>query len=182
LIHLFDSGNSRGKLRIWLDELPGEVLVSGLSENREDIIPGASSVAVRQCAAVEFFRPVGGTFQYGLLGADFSSGNDKSLSIVLPRGSSTPIRRFGDSLAGRLDTAIVGSTSEYSEAVLKELRRWRPSELPSGRVHFSAVAHGAVGSAPVVFASLASVVIRLLMGSDVPKSEEEVKFLMRSAP
>lgn len=181
MIHLFDSGKSREKLRIWLDELPGDALVSRFSENREEIIRGAGSVAIRQSAAVEFFRPVGGTFQYGLLGADFSSANDKSLSIVLPRGSSTPIRRFGDSLAGRLDTVIIGATSEYSEAVVKELGRWRPSELPSGRVYFSAVAHGAVGSAPVVFASLASAVIRLLMGSDIPKSEEEVKFLMHSA-
>jgi hypothetical protein len=120
-------------------------------------------------------------FHYGLLGAEFISDRTGMLSVVLPEGASASDQRFVGSLAGQLDTVVIGTTPEYAVAIIESLGRRDPRNLPSGNLTFSALAHGYVGSAPIVFSVLAWAVIHLLTNKDAPSSAEEVGALLSSS-
>ncbi len=173
MIEFVLSKGIRGKARFWIDELPASSVLPVPNTQVERTVVGVRAVALHTQAAVEFFRPMGGHFHYGLLGADFSRDCSGTLVVTVPTGSAETGAGLTGSLAGRLDRVTIGGTPQYAAAVLAGVQETQSELLPSGRLTFSHMAHGTAGSAPIVFRILAVAVVRLLMCHGGPGSEDE---------
>lgn len=139
------------RLRVWKGSLPWT--------------EGADACGTEpRSAAVELLIPMGGSFMYGLLGAELEQAPSSDCLIdvrVLPAAEPYP-----GVLAAGLDHVETGLPDEYVQAVLGGAT-WAAG-MGTGRglrIRFCCAAHGAVGSSPVVFARLAAMVVRILSGA-----------------
>ena len=160
---LFLQGQSATRIRVWIDELPDyATLPQGLECDRR-LILNTGAKAYKKSVAIEVFRAFGASFHYGLLGGVFEEMGCSSLEYSVPAVDPRPKRILPDSLAGRLDRVSVGGGSEFSGAVLEVISELDPRTLPSGLLTFTCMAYGEIGSAPAVFAALASATIRIMI-------------------
>ncbi len=165
------------RIRLWLDELPSDAFVSSETDPAIHSF-AAAAAAARPCAAIELLRPAGPVFHYGLLGGSFRRSENNELEIRVPLDSARPHRQYAPSLAGRLDEAVVGGTSEYASAIGAALAKLSPDELPCGILEFRCMAHGRVGSSPMIFAALARGMVRALSLGSQPASYEDAASLL----
>jgi hypothetical protein len=169
----------RGKARVWIDELPPVESLSSVLSWRQEGFGGAKGQAFHKRVVVEFFQPFGATFHYGLLGAEFQASASDELVVAVSIDTPSPKIPYIDSLAIKVDEVVVGSTPEYAEAVLTSLLHQPAELLPSGQLKFTFMAHGAVGSARVVFEKLASAVIRLLVRIEPLQGGDEMAEILK---
>ena len=168
------------RVRLWVDDLENLPKIPGDVARRKDVIPAYGSTPGHRRVAAEMYTPFGGSFHYGLLGVETSPGPLGSVTVVVPTQSAVPNTRYLDSLVGTLDDVIIGSTPEYAEAVVAAVRGQSNSGLPSGRLEFTVMGHGMIGSAVTVFETLAKALILLLMRSEQPKTADEAAELLRA--
>lgn len=167
------------RARFWLDDLPADALISNETMNEHHVFNGGAAITLRRRVAMEIFQPLGASFHYGLLGGEYSPGEEKKgLELVVPANTPFPERRYIATLARSLDTVLVGGMPEYSTAIFAGVEQVNVSARPCGTFSLTCMAHGAVGSAPSVFSSLARALIRVLCRSDRPNSLDEAMALL----
>lgn len=166
------------KVRLWIDNLPAVATVAAHAKRIEYLVTDAKAVALHTSVAVEVFQPMGGSFRYGLLGAELSPDSTGTFSVVVFAESPEANRRYSKSLAGKLDEVMVGGTPQYAAAVIAGIRTMQKESRPSGRLIFSRMAHGSAGSAPIVFEMLAKAVVRLLIRDGKPQTADEAATLL----
>ena len=143
----------------------------------EQVVEGVTGTASHKRAAVEVFQPSGGSFRYGLLGAEFSPDLTGRLVVAVPMESPNTSRVYAEPLSGKLDQVVIGGTPQYAAAVVGGIQNMQRDALPSGCLTFSSIAHGMVGSSPSVFEMLAKAVIRLLARDGQPRTPDEAAAL-----
>lgn len=173
----FDSEVGR-RVRIWLDDLPSVALLSNETTRETRVLSSGSATAVRSRVAIEIFQPFGPSFHYGLLGGEYQAVERNELEVVVPLDTPFPDRQYADSLARSLDTVTVGGLPEYATAIYAGLDRVKISDRPSGVLNLTCMAHGEIGSAPVVFTSLARALLLALCRRDQPSSLDDVMELL----
>jgi hypothetical protein len=177
---IYPKGMGR-RARLWVDELPMNAAVPANLQRMEQVLTGVGTTGLRKFAAIETFQPRGGSFHYGLLGAELMADATGTLLIVVPTESPVPSIQFAESLAGDLDEVVIGGGPEYATAIISALQKTPRRLLPSGRLIFSTMAHGAVGSAPIVFSSLTEALIRLITRPELPQNADEATALLAPA-
>lgn len=160
------------KVRFWTADLPEVAAVPAHARRIEQLVTDVTGTAMQTRAAVEVFRPAGPSFQWSAgrrvdaasceqadhCCADGVGGDGPTLPSIVGR-----IARFGD---------------RWTAAVIAGIQSIGRSSLPSGRLTFSSMAHGAVGSSPIVFKLLAKAVVRLLLRDGEPQTADEAAALL----
>lgn len=171
--------SKRGRARVWVDELPPVGSLSSEVFLRHEGFRAAAQQVFHKRVIVELFQPFGATFHYGLLGAELQENESGELIVAVPADTPRPQIPFVGSLAAKVDEVVIGSTSEFAEAVLASLGNLPAELLPSGQLTFTYMAHGAVGSAGIVFGKLAAAVVRLLVMIEPPQGEAEMVEILK---
>lgn len=148
------------KARVWLDGLPYAFHLS----DRNQYIRTPQGVAVpaahRHCA-IELFIPLGGRFNYGLLGCSVDDSEKQPEAIVVD-ASTRRSEVFADSLIKNLEEVHWGLDEEFADSVLDgALNGVAEFGLPGRQIHFNVAAHGEVGSSPKIFSRLGRLLIAL---------------------
>jgi hypothetical protein len=170
------------KVRLWVDELPATATIPLDASRLNYTLPAQVGITPHSRAAIELFQPGGGSFRYGMLGAEFTPDSSGELLVVVPSEMGEVNAAQMESLAGDLDRVVVGCTPEYARAVYAGVEKIQTcvDRLPGGCLNFSVVAHGEVGSSPAVFEMLARAVVRLIHDSQ-PRTPHEAAALLSPA-
>jgi hypothetical protein len=118
------------------------------------------------------------TFATVLSGWRDANVKNNPLEITLPRDPPFPDRRYAASLARSLDTVTIGGLPEYVGAICAGIKWVGIAARPCGVLNLTCMAHGEIGSAPIVFSSLAQALVRALCRPDQPASLGEVMALL----
>lgn len=169
------------KARIWLDDLPGDALLSNETARETHIFEGGSAIAQWRRVAIEVFQPFGASFHYGLLGGEYQSTERDELEVIVPVNTPVSKRIYGDALASSLDLITIGGLPEYAGAIFSGVEQVNIDARPCGVLNITCMVHGEIGSAPIIFGSLARAVIITLCRSDPPSSLEEATALLTYA-
>ena len=162
------------KGRIWLNELPDA------SYSSDSVVTHTMPADVRlrptfSMAAVELRAPAGARSLYGLLGGvyDFDSSGTLTIEIGLSDSDQRKFIGFDDGV----DDIRVGLPSEYSSGVVEGIRRTqnRLMDVSGGRLRITCAAHGAIGSSPSTFESLASTLLAIFHLPDRELSDENLR-------
>jgi hypothetical protein len=106
---------------------------------------------------------MGGSFMYGLLGAELEEAANPDSPIQFEIRVSPASGPYPEALTPEIDYVETGLPEEYVAGVLGGARWAAEVGNTAGvRVRFCRAAHGAVGSSPVGFAMLAAIVVRIL--------------------
>ena len=164
------------RIRILEGEFPEHSTVLFSAEDTvELVVPKCRGPFFRDRVVIEVLVPQGAKFMYSLLGADFVKGDQDALHVVAPERSPTAAFPYLGSFAESLDEVMVGTTPELAAGILRGVHDMsRSASLPSGRLVFRCMAHGAVGSSAFVFSELAKSVCRLIQAEELPSSKEEI--------
>lgn len=171
----------RGRARVWIDESPSVEPLSSEVFLRQEGLPTGKRQAFHKRVVIELFQPFGATFHYGLLGTELQVNAGSELLVAVPIDTPNPKIPYVDSLAAKVDDVVIGSTPEFAEAVLASLRRLPSELLPSGQLNFTFMAHGAVGSAQIIFEKLAAAVVQLLIRIEPPQGEGDMAEILKGA-
>lgn len=171
-------GQGATRVRVWIDELPNHAMLPQSLEAEHRVVVNARATARRKSAAIEVFRAFGASFHYGLLGGVFQEGSSSNFDFVIPVADPSPEILIPDSLAGGLDRVLVGGGDEFASAVISSIAELDPRTLPLGRMTFTCMAHGEIGSAPAVFSSLARATIRMMTRAEGSTSFEDAMSLL----
>lgn len=166
---------------MWTDELPfTSPVLPPIEPLVETLVPSVAKAAKRTRCTIEMLQPRGPWAMYGLLGCDYSAHEGNELQVVVPCGSAEGGIAYPDSLAGRMDFVQIAVDRRLAMAAITGVCKMHNEHesLPVGRISFSCMAHGAVGSAPIVFRILARAVIRLLQCDEPPRTPEEITSLV----
>jgi hypothetical protein len=147
---------------VWLGELPA------LPEAHEDVCYQLELEAEPlgrpgRPVCVEIALPRGPRQLYGLLGAEHLPADGSALEVVVPAAFERgPI--VADALSNPIEQAYSGLTPEYAQAVTAALTS---AELPfppptPGALRYTRAAQGIVGSAPIVFSTLAPLIVEFM--------------------
>lgn len=166
------------KTRVWFDELPGDALLSNETARETHVFEGGAAIAQWRRVAIEVFQPFGASFHYGLLGGEYQSTERGELEVIVPVDTPFSERLYGDALASSLDTVTIGGLPEYAGAICSGLEQMNIGARPSGVLNITCMAHGEIGSAPIVFSSLARALVIALCRSDQPTSFDEAMALL----
>jgi hypothetical protein len=166
------------KVSVWLNELPKAALVPPGANWDERTFPCGGRNGVRRAAAIEIFRPFGGSFHYGLLGGELENKSQNFLKVVAPCSSSSGSLPYTEALSASLDRVIVGGADEYTSAIYAGIEREGRDNLPGGGLHITCMTHGQVGSARIVYQDLAGALIRLFIEESEPTSLEDAMVLL----
>ncbi|WP_144034316.1 hypothetical protein [Sphingomonas sp. IBVSS2] len=172
------SNNLGRRARVWLDDLPGDALLSNEAMREAHVFEGGPAIARRRRVAIEVFRPFGPSFHYGLLGGEYQATDGHELEVVVPIDTPFAERLYGDALAGSLDVVTIGGLPEYTGAICAGVEQVNIGARPSGVLNITCMAHGEIGSAPIMFSSLARALIVALCRSDQPSSLDEAMALL----
>ncbi|QEX16444.1 hypothetical protein FRZ44_17370 [Hypericibacter terrae] len=176
---LLEFDNRRGwRARVWLDELPTTALLSNDTVREIHVFECGSAVASRKSVAVEVFQPFGASFHYGLLGGEYRPIQRRALEVIIPTDTPSTARLYADSLAGSLDTVTIGGLPEYATGICTGLQRLSLIAKPCGALSLTCMAYGEVGSAPIIFGSLARALILVLCSPGHPSSLDEAMALL----
>jgi hypothetical protein len=173
--------SNHGRARVWVDELPPVERLSNDVSWHQESFADAKGQAFHKRVVVELFQPFGATFHYGLLGAELQENGSNELFVSVPTDSPSLTIPYVGALAAKVDEVVMGSMPEFADAILTSLRHLPAELLPSGQLTFTYMAHGAVGSARVVFEKLATAAVRLLMKIDAPRGEDEMLEILQGA-
>jgi hypothetical protein len=172
-------GNQLGrKARVWLDDLPGGALLSNETARETHVFEGGVAIAQWRQVAIEIFQPFGPSFHYGLLGGEYQPTETGELEVIVPVDTPFSERLYGDALANSLDTVTIGGLPEYAGAICSGVEQVSVGARPSGILNITCMAHGDIGSAPIIFSSLARALIIALCRSDQPTSLDEAMALL----
>jgi hypothetical protein len=174
----FDGELGIQKARIWLDELPSAAVLSDEAARESHIFECGSAIALRRAVAIEIFQGRGASFYYGLLGGEYQPTRQGALAVVVPLDTPFPERLYSSSLAGKLDAVTIGGLPEFAVGIRAGLQQVDVSERPCGVLNLTCMAHGEVGSAPIVYGFLARALLFVLCRSDLPTSLDEVMALI----
>jgi len=174
MIDIEFSKYSNGRARIWIDEFPPIEPLAGNVSWRSENFDDALRLVLHKRIAVELFQPFGAMFHYGLLGAELNFNSGSGLVVTMPIDTPCPKISYPEALVKNFDDVSIGSTPEFSSSVFSALRRLPSCILPRGRLDFTIMAHGSVGSAPMVFDRLASAIIRLFGCAEISDNEIDV--------
>ncbi len=166
------------RARVWLDELPSGVQLSNETMRETHIFDGGGATALRKLVAIEVFQPFGASFHYGLLGGEYQATEVNALEVTVPLNTPFPDRLYAASLARSLDTVTIGGLPEYAPAICTGIEQVSISARPCGVLNLTCMAHGEIGSAPIVFSSLARALVIALCRSDQPASFDEAMALL----
>lgn len=172
------SNNFGKKIRLWFDDLPSATLLSNEATRENRVLSGGLVDIAWKRVAVEIFQPFGASFHYGLLGGEYQSTGESNLEVIVPIDTPFPERRYDDALTGSLDAVMIGGLPEYANAIYTALDKLGIEARPSGLLNITCMAHGEVGSAPIVFDGLARALIRALCSAGQPTSLEEAMALL----
>ncbi len=166
------------RIRLWVDERPNlpsfpHVQVGGITS-----FAGGKGNPRHSSATIEYFRPRGGMYEYGLLGADFCVDDSDVVQVRIPASARGPSATWDASLNKFEGDIVCAFSQEYTPAIVDGIRRC-DSELPcGGLLTVTAMVHSYVGSSATVFQSLAKGVVRLFSYDGTIGSVEEAKTLM----
>jgi hypothetical protein len=166
------------KVRLWIDELPENAVMPTQEAHIDEVLNAGAGIPRHARVAIEMFQPIGGMFRYGLLGAEINTSSKGKLLVSVPTETPETDRHYTGSLAGKLDEVVIGGNIQYARAVIDGIRDMGEEKRPEGHLSICCVAHGAVGSAPIVFQMLARGIIRLLLDDGQPRTAEEVAQLL----
>lgn len=166
------------KARVWLDELPGDALISNETAREAHVFEGGAAIAQWRRVAIEVFQPFGASFHYGLLGGEYQSTERGELEVIAPIDTPFSERLFGNALASSLDMVTIGGLPEYAGAIWSGVEQVNIGARPCGVLNITCMAHGEIGSAPIMFGSLARALIITLCRSDQPSSLDEAMALL----
>lgn len=172
------SDNLGRSARVWLDDLPGDVLLPSETMRETYVFESGAAIVKRQRVAIEIFRPLGPSFHYGLLGGEYQTVEGHELQVIVPIDTPVSERLYGDALASSLDVVRVGGMPEYAGAICAGVGQVSIGARPSGVLNITCMAHGEIGSAPIIFSSLARALIATLCRSDQPSSLDEAMTLL----
>lgn len=164
--------------RVWLDDLPSGAQISNETARETHVFEGGSAIAQWRRVAVEVFQPFGPSFHYGLLGGEYQSTERNELEVVVPVDTPFSERLYGDALASSLDVVTIGGLPEYAGAICSGVEQVNVDARPCGALNITCMAHGEIGSAPIMFSSLARALIVTLCRSDQPSSLDEAMALL----
>jgi hypothetical protein len=175
-----DLGKSR-KARVWLDSLPP---IGCVGETREImVLPAAGKSNLRRLAAVEVYVPLGGRFQYGLVGCQVVPSQAGQLRVVIAVDESSSKVFDTSLLSSSLDVSYVGLPKEYIPA-LKEGFRLAEEQLGgtgAGDLVITQSVYSNIGSSPNTFKILAIVLMHLIHLVTVNPTNEEIVALFEDA-
>ncbi|TFW33900.1 hypothetical protein [Massilia horti] len=155
--------------RIWFENFP-RATVGGHVREYSRLIDGRVVAPIHQHCTLELFVPLGGRFNYGLLGCQIEAPAMQATTVVVD-ASHQRTESFTGSLAHRVELVHWGLDSEFVDSVFEGAARGIAEYgRPSGRIHFNVAAHGDVGATAKMFSRLARLVIALVV---VPGSDRE---------
>ena len=175
-----DLGNYR-KARIWVDDLP----LLGLQGVPREIcvLPATKESIPPRHAAVEVFVPLGGRFQYGLLGGQLVPLETDQLSLVIAVGD-TRTEVFEDSLLSpSLDVCYLGLPLECVQAIRDGvcLAKQRMRRIVAGEFVINRCAHSNIGSSPNTFKLLALILTSLIHSMPANPTNQDIVCLFDDA-
>jgi hypothetical protein len=168
------------RARIWIDELPEAALLSREAKMQTFVFENATASAHRTRVALEVLKAEGPMSPYGLLGGRFERTDDNKLMVSVSFEISHPEKVYPDSLAGKLDVALIGLEKEYASGIRSGIQDLEAHALPSGFFTLNCAACGIVGSSNGMFRSLSRALIRGLTQPHLPQSFDEVMQLMQT--
>src|SRR5262249_47006837 len=137
-----------------------------------------SAIALRRLVAIEVFQGRGASFYYGLLGGEYEPTRRGALAVAVPLNTPFPDRPYLNSLAGKLDAVTIGGLPEFAIGIPAGIQHIVVSVRPCGFLNLTCMAHGEIGSAPIVYGSLARALLFVLCRFDPPTSLDEVMALI----
>jgi hypothetical protein len=166
------------RMRVWFNDLPSGALLSNETVRERRVLSADAAMPPRKQVAIEVFQPFGASFHYGLLGGEYEWADGKVLEVTVPVDAPFLDRRYRDSLAHSLDVVAVGGRREYTAAIYDGVEQVDRTARPSGVLSVTYMAHGEIGSAPIVFTSLARALVRALFLSNQPASLDDALALL----
>lgn len=166
------------RIRLWVDEPPHlppfpQVHVWDVSS-----FAGGRMKPRHSSATIEYFRPRGGMYEYGLLGANFSVDDSDVVQVRIPAFAHGPLVTWDASLAKFAGEIVSAFSQEYTPAIVDGIGQC-DNELPfGGLLTVTAMVHSKVGSSASVFQSLTKGVVRLMSYDGAIESVEEGKALL----
>ncbi len=130
------------------------------------------------CGAIEFLQPFGPSFHYGLLSGEYQSTEAGELEVIVPLDTPFSECLYENALAGSLDMVTIGGLPEYADAICSGVEQVSIGARPCGVLNITCMAHGEIGSAPIMFSSLMRALIIALCRSDQPASLDEAMALL----
>jgi hypothetical protein len=169
--------------RVWIGECPGANYPTAGAEHFQ--LSGAGVNASLNRVSVELTVPKGPLIMYGLLGAIYQPSPDRDRLDVLVSFSGTPLGEgptYASEIAPRSEQPVIGLPLEFVSAVIAGIREVvKDGSVGSGRLAVDCAAHGAVGSNPRIFRSLATLVVAIVTNA-VQDHDETGRLLEQMAP
>ena len=167
------------KARIWVDELPEDVLVgpAGWVERR---FASSTSHAFSRKLTIELFIPRGGRFDYGLIGGELFP-NDAAEFVATVCHSARQPSPLDDSLAGALDDVLIDLPRDYADAVADGIAMADSdhASLPASNLRVCHGAYGKLGSSVFFFRFLGKTFYRMITAPAIPSNDKEMaEFLL----
>jgi hypothetical protein len=166
------------RARIWLDDLPKDALIPRGTTCKSYVFEGGHAKVLWKRVAIEVFQPLGASFHYGLLGGDYQLTESNRLELIVPLDTPFAEPNYADALTRSLDKVLVGGLPEYERSICLGVEQVSVSARPRGTLNLVCMAHGEIGSAQIVFSSLARALIRAMCRPDRPSSLEEAMALL----
>lgn len=155
--------------RIWFENSP-RAAVSGNLQEYSRLIDGRAVAAGHQHCTLELLVPLGGRFNYGLLGCLIEAPAMQATTVAVD-SSHQRTESFTASLAHGVELVHWGLDSEFVDSVFEGTARGITEfGRPRGRIHFNVAAHGDVGATAKMFSRLARLVMALVV---LPDSDRE---------
>lgn len=170
---------SSSRIRLWIDEQPDFPAVPREKLWNLSSLSCGTATPRHSSTAIEYFRPRGGMYHYGLLAAHLGAeSSDGLLQVRVPVSSRNSALAWSGSLNRCEGDTLFGFAQEYTPAIVEGVHQCSIGLPRSGQLTFTAMAHSKVGSVPLVFHSLAKAVVRSLSHSHPYRSVEDVLALM----
>ena len=157
------------KARVWLEGRPACLEVPPAE------LAFCASGYVQPCrssAAVELMIPRGAHVQYGLLGGTYYATSGDRLVLraaTVDEDGAGCGPKYNDSLVQSLETPRVGLPRHLAEGAISGLKNRfsMQGSLGPGILSLDCAAFGSVGSSPVVFGHLASLLVSVMVAQEI---------------
>lgn len=179
MTHISFSNEIGFDINIWINQLPLKPMEQESVKWQEQRFRRGELSGLHKSAAIEIFRPGGGTFGYGLLGAFFKPSDENVLNVSVPKSIEGEFFNCDyDFLADNIDSVSVQGSEEYYKFILDGIGSLGSQIPQSGFLSFVNIACGEIGSSGRLFSVLGAAIIRLLTAETPPSSFLEAKSLL----
>jgi|SRR5579872_2991696 len=170
---------AQGRARVWLFDQPDCLFVPA-DVQELTFSAGVAAVGGERSAAVEGCVHIGGYLAYGLAGARYVPDGSAQLRLrTYVSGQDGP--EYLTSVASGLDVAYIGLPAEFSKSIATGVNNaLEKIVIGGGILAFDRAAHGLVGSSPMFFARLATVVTMLIGLKTSALSDDEIRATIRT--